>query len=294
MWESWFKLLKIELGGGFSDVEFPIEVKRVRDCFDGPDYVHKTFVEEAMELDLGGDEAEQDLELGGVDAITFEHEGNSEVDEDDNVEVLNEEHEKAEGDVDAEPKSEIAMCPDDNKSKHLSGLKAEHGQPFGGGSGQMQEATEVGRPFLNSAHQVLGGRTEPKLADGNANLGKAENHVQSTCSGGMRSWADIVGYKDVKNQTNDANKPRSWRLVMNSARSGMELEYFAFSNNCSGIIDIGDDLVGDEPWLFCAVSYFLGPDMAFGLARAMARTLWGRFGLVDVFGNNNGFLFFKF
>ncbi|KAL6988758.1 hypothetical protein U1Q18_014511 [Sarracenia purpurea var. burkii] len=33
----------------------------------------------------------------------------------------------------------------------------------------------------------------------------------------------------------------------------MELEYFALSENCSGIIDIDDDLVDDEPWIYCIV-----------------------------------------
>ncbi|KAL6955349.1 hypothetical protein U1Q18_041620, partial [Sarracenia purpurea var. burkii] len=60
-----------------------------------------------------------------------------------------------------------------------------------------------------------------------------------------------------------AHRPRSWASVLNSARSCIKLEYFDLSDN--NIIDIDDDLVDDESWNNCAVGYFLGPDMAFGL-----------------------------
>ncbi|KAL6991711.1 hypothetical protein U1Q18_009822 [Sarracenia purpurea var. burkii] len=84
-------------------------------------------------------------------------------------------------------------------------------------------------------------------------------------------------------------------LLGNRCQSSINLEYVVSKlSDCSEIIEIEDDLVDGESWTNCIVGYFMGEDMAFGLVRATAKTLWGRLGLEDVYGNNNGFYFFFF
>ncbi|KAL6997438.1 hypothetical protein U1Q18_007564, partial [Sarracenia purpurea var. burkii] len=112
----------------------------------------------------------------------------------------------------------------------------------------------------DSTHQLLGGRPP------SGNRGK-------------RSWIDVVNGRET--YKSNAVESRSWGSIMNNARSGMELKYISLSDNCSGIIDIDGDMIDDEPWLFCAVGYFLRPDMAFGHVHATTRILWGCLGLVD-------------
>ncbi|KAL6988125.1 hypothetical protein U1Q18_013872, partial [Sarracenia purpurea var. burkii] len=85
-------------------------------------------------------------------------------------------------------------------------------------------------------------------------LGKSE---------GMQSWVDKGGNNGIF-----ANQPKTLGLESNCSRSGTDLEFFESSNNCSGIIDIEEDMVDEDPWIYCIVGYFLGYDMPFGLVRA--------------------------
>ncbi|KAL6971507.1 hypothetical protein U1Q18_031186 [Sarracenia purpurea var. burkii] len=68
---------------------------------------------------------------------------------------------------------------------------------------------------------------------------EASNHKDNA----HRSWVDIAEGRVINIQGNAVEQPQSWGLGMNNARSGMELEYVALSDNCSGIIDIDDNLI---------------------------------------------------
>ncbi|KAL7003664.1 hypothetical protein U1Q18_004813 [Sarracenia purpurea var. burkii] len=111
---------------------------------------------------------------------------------------------------------------------------------------------------LNPSHQV------DNSAGYAAVHAKEDNNKAPLGSGGVRSWANVVEGMTFDNKSKIDDQPGLGASVLNYGRSGMDLKYFALPDNCS-IIEIDDDLVHVEPWSLCAVGYFLGHDMAFGL-----------------------------
>ncbi|KAL6956893.1 Carboxylic ester hydrolase [Sarracenia purpurea var. burkii] len=158
---------------------------------------------------------------------------------------------------------------------------------FAGGS-----YTKVGNQYQGVENVKSTGKA-PKEIEGKPSSLAVDQSSLARSSPTNRKWVDVVSRTQTKGPAIKVTS-QSQGPVSKGARSGMELKFFAQSDNCLGIIDIDDDMIDEKPWIFCIVGYFLGPDMPFGLIRATARTPWGRFGLVDVFGNNNGFFFFQF
>ncbi|KAL6967558.1 hypothetical protein U1Q18_033366 [Sarracenia purpurea var. burkii] len=90
-------------------------------------------------------------------------------------------------------------------------------------------------------------------------------------------------------------KPKNWAARLNPSSSTMKLEYIeAIDSEHPEIIEIEEDQVDEKSWETSLIGYFLDADQAFGLVRAIARTLWGQDGLEKVMGNDKGFYIFKF
>ncbi|KAL6984541.1 hypothetical protein U1Q18_017918 [Sarracenia purpurea var. burkii] len=85
-----------------------------------------------------------------------------------------------------------------------------------------------------------------------------------------KSWANIVAC-DIHKTKHKAEFPRL------NFRSGSKLEFFEPSS--PGIIDIDEEMIDEHSWDLCLVGYFLDANLAFGLVRATAMSLWKNEGL---------------
>ena len=55
---------------------------------------------------------------------------------------------------------------------------------------------------------------------------------------------------------------------------------------------IGDE--GEKQWINCLVGHFIGTRLPYSVVNNIARMLWGKEGLTEVLGHENGFFFFRF
>ncbi|KAL6971600.1 hypothetical protein U1Q18_031280, partial [Sarracenia purpurea var. burkii] len=112
---------------------------------------------------------------------------------------------------------------------------------------------------------------------------KLEEHKASVQPIGASSWASIVASK---------GDPKQLSPRLNHRSPVGKLEYVEPKE--LGIIDIDENLVDEEFWENSLVGYFFNAQLPFGLIRATAMNLWRHEGLSDVYGNDQGFFFFKF
>ncbi|KAL6987194.1 hypothetical protein U1Q18_012945, partial [Sarracenia purpurea var. burkii] len=131
----------------------------------------------------------------------------------------------------------------------------------------------------------LGADLSPEGLEGDRDKQAGEIRPQSFSEAHLtRTWAKVVGNFPKQYPGTPGLNQRSTSLV--------NLEYSA--PDTPGVIDIGNDMLDDKSWGTCLIGYFLDKSLAFGLVRATAMTLWKNEGLLEVSGNDSGFLFFKF
>ncbi|KAL6976879.1 hypothetical protein U1Q18_025664 [Sarracenia purpurea var. burkii] len=76
-------------------------------------------------------------------------------------------------------------------------------------------------------------------------------------------------------------------------REASKLEFIAPKDpNLLEVIEIEGNLTDDTFWSTCLLGYVLDASLDLGLVRAIARTLWGKVGLVDVIGAERVFFLF--
>ncbi|KAL6965322.1 hypothetical protein U1Q18_036378, partial [Sarracenia purpurea var. burkii] len=104
-----------------------------------------------------------------------------------------------------------------------------------------------------------------------------------------KSWAHIAASDSLTKEMTGVSR------LNTRSPSNSRLEYLPpIDPNFPDVVDIEVDQIDEQPWDSCLVGYFLDAALAFGLVRAAAMTMWRSEGLLDIFGNDSGFFFFKF
>ncbi|KAL6990229.1 hypothetical protein U1Q18_051836 [Sarracenia purpurea var. burkii] len=194
--------------------------------------------------DSGEVEAEDDIESGDVGAKTDWEETDSEEDEVEDEDVLSEEQENAEGEVDIVLRNEKALVPGHQNPdpKFLSDSKVVYFL--------NTNCLDDNCKFQTGQNETPTGHAL-KLFDEKPNLSlKAKS----------KDWVEGLEYPKISMSKSPQLQRKRADFVsgaqtiatkqeqpINNTRSGMELEYISLSDNCSGIIDIDDDMIDEKP-----------------------------------------------